>query len=134
MSDQINVAVSGIRQFDDCEIVFDKLDRILGKLSKPLHEILISDEAGIAAIVRQYCKAREIRCRVVKTDWENNGDLAAIKRNQELLQNSKLLIVFNDGKDPYVARFVDQALTDRVHTKIFTVIRTEGTFHYTEEV
>ncbi len=134
MSDTIVVSVTGIKMFDDCETVFDKLDRVLGKLEKPLKEIVVSDENGIGAIVRQYCKAREIKCRVVKTDWENNGDLAAIKRNQELILSSKLIIVFTDKNDTYVNKFIDQAFADRVHTKVFTITKALKSFEFKDEV
>lgn len=133
MADQIVISIAGIRQFDDCELIFQKLDKVIAKLEKPLKEILVSDESGIAAIVRQYCKVREYRCRVVKTDWEANGDLGAVKRNQELLANAKLMVFFTDKTDKYVSQFIDRALADRVHTKVFPIIRTENTYTYTEE-
>jgi hypothetical protein len=134
MTDSIIVSVAGIKMFDDCETIFDKLDRVLGKLEKPLKELVISDENGVSAIVRQYCKARDIRCRIVKTDWENNGDLAAIKRNQELILNAKLVIVFTEPNDTYVNKFIDQAFADRVRTKVFTLTKALKSFEFKEEV
>lgn len=134
MTDNIIVSVAGIKMFDDCETIFDKLDRVLGKLEKPLKELVISDENGISAIVRQYCKARDIKCRIIKTDWENNGDLAAIKRNQELILNAKLVIIFTEPHDVYVNKFIDQAFADRVHTKVFTVTKAQKSFEFKEEV
>lgn len=134
MSDTIVVSITGIKMFDDCETVFDKLDRVLGKLEKPLKEVVVSDEKGISAIVRQYCKARDIKCRVIKTDWENNGDLAAIKRNSELISSAKLIVVFTDKNDNYINKFIDQAFADRVHTKVFTVTKALKSFEFKEEV
>lgn len=126
------LAVVGINQFDDYEIVERKLKREIDRLTDPLREIIVSEERGISALGRTYASSNKIKHRVFKADWDANGKQAGFLRNHDIVNAAHRMVIFYDGKCRYTKDLIDRALGARKLIKIISVEPTQQTYVFEE--
>jgi hypothetical protein len=93
----IRVACTGGRHYSDVDKVFKILDKML--FVRKDFEIVVGDATGADALVRKWCKFRNVPVEIFYADWTNYGAAAGPIRNKEMLKSGiDFLVAFPGGK------------------------------------
>lgn len=129
----LTIGVVGIHKFDDHAFVERKLNVALNQLVSGLKTFVVTEDRGVAALVRSFAERTDRKCKVYSADWDRNGKQAGYLRNQEVVAASDQLIVFYDGKCPYTKDVIDRAMMARRMLKIINVTPTERTYTFGDD-
>ena len=129
------IGVFGIKKYDCQDTVEKKLSKVdLFKAEdvKETLEIFTSDEDGVASLIRDYCSAKEIKCTVLRTLWEQDS-AAGVKRNTEILNKVSRVIVFTDNRDTYMKNVTEEAKQKKRQINTFCLNSDDAKYYKVKE-
>lgn len=91
----MKVVVTGGRDFQDRDFVFQTLDSIID-----VESLAVGDASGADQLAAEWASLRGIPCKVFKADWETNGRAAGPIRNGLMLDTVRpdLVVAFPGGR------------------------------------
>ncbi len=113
----MKVIIAGSRIFNDYEILHQKCDYILSKVSEV--EIVSGTAYGADKLGKRYANEKGYRLTQFPADWEKYGKSAGYKRNEEMAKYADSLIAFWDGKSKGTKHMID--LAERYKLKVIVV-------------
>ena len=91
---KIKVAIVGSRDFNDFDLLKDKINPIFLKLEWQIDSIVSGGARGTDSMAEKYAKDNKISTIIYRPDWEKHGNSAGIIRNRTIIQSSDLVIAF----------------------------------------
>lgn len=110
---KVSVAVLGITEFDDQELVNTKLNKVLTQLGSTVKEVITTDDRGVTAAARTYCEVNDVKCKILSIDWNGEGPAARPICNEKAISDARVVIIIWDDKCPHVAKLVNRAMALR---------------------
>ena len=130
----VKIGVVGLRDFNDPQHVFDKLDKVLsGSEYEGKHIVIYSGGAtGIDDIVEDYVLYHNTRPNVsferLDADWDNLGKAAGFIRNGKIVESVSRVFAFWDKVSRGTKDTIDKALKARKPVRIFAVKRMDSRY------
>lgn len=126
------IGVVGIRQFDNMQLFVAKLEKKLKRFDPDDElEFITTEENGVAALARQHFTENDTKFSIMKAMWDDVGARAGYLRNEALVDASKELFVFWDGKDVFLQDLIDYAIRFKRRINIIFIDPTETTSKFT---
>lgn len=110
------VIVAGGRDFNDYELLKDRLDYYLSNLTNI--EIVSGGATGADSLGESYAKERNLPIKVFKADWNLHGRGAGPKRNRDMSLYGTHLVLFWDGKSKGSKNMLEEAQKQGLKIKI----------------
>lgn len=129
------IGVFGVKKFDCAETVekkLSKIDILKGDNVSDNIEIITYDDDGVAALVRDYCSEKEIKCTVIKTLWDVDNS-AGVKRNTEILNKVSRVIIFTDNVDSYMKNVTEEAKQKKRQINTFCLANHQSKYYKVKE-
>lgn len=123
MPANVGVAILGITEFDDQELVNKKLDKVLGQLGDTVKEVITTSDKGVTAAARTYCETKRVKCKILDIDWDNEGKAARPLANEKAISDSRVVIIIWDDKCPHVLKLINRAMQLR---RRLVLVKTKG--------
>lgn len=101
------VIVAGSRDFNDYQLLKDKLDYYLQNL--PDIEIVSGGAKGADALGERYSEEAGYPLKVFPADWDDLGKRAGHVRNAQMAKYANYLVAFWDGKSKGTKGMIDIA-------------------------
>lgn len=112
MSKKFKLIVAGTRNFDDYELLTNKLVTLLMKrrcCSLIWNEEIVSGGArGADMLAVKFAMERGLSFKVFLADWESYGKSAGPRRNRQMAEYADAAIVFWDGKSRGTQNMIQQ--------------------------
>lgn len=110
MKSEFKVIVAGSRTFQDSELVYSKLDKLLTAKFQTHKVVIISGTAqGADRIGECYARDRGLEVLRFPAEWEKHGRSAGYKRNVTMANVADACVVFWDGESKGAKHMVDIA-------------------------
>jgi len=96
----MNIGVVGSRIFNDYLLLAEWLNhfRLSCHVRVDLVTIISGGAKGADSLAEDYAENWGMKSLVFKPDWEKYGKSAGFKRNQDIVDNSDMVVAFWDGK------------------------------------
>ena len=116
------IIIAGSRGFNDYELLKNKMDHLLSRVSKEYDEIHIvcGKARGADTLGEQYAKERGYVVDAYPADWNKYGKSAGYRRNVQMAENADALAAFWDGNSPGTRHMIDIAKSYRLSVRIIT--------------
>lgn len=114
------VIVAGSREFNDYNLLKEKLDYLLHKRVAAGETItIISGTAnGADRLGERYAKEKGHLIRRIPADWNHYGNGAGYRRNVEMANIANALVAFWDGESPGTKHMIDIAEDKDLLTRV----------------
>lgn len=100
--------VVGSRGFSN----YDVMARALDNLGLTSADTIVSGGAyGADALAEKYANAKGLATLIFKADWQKHGKKAGILRNQDIVDNSDVVIAFWDGVSRGTNNTINRTIT-----------------------
>jgi len=110
MKPEFKVIVAGSRTFQDSELAYLKLDKLLSAKFHSHRIVIISGTAqGADRIGECYARDRGLKVLRFPAEWEKHGRSAGYKRNVVMACAANACIVFWDGESKGAKHMIDTA-------------------------
>ena len=96
----INVVVTGGREYENYPELSQKLDQIISQLNIPSEmkvNIVSGGARGADTLAEKYAQERGMGLSVFEADWKGQGLSAGMKRNRQMAKAGDVLVVFPGG-------------------------------------
>lgn len=104
----MKVAVVGSRSFNDYELLKSKLDALNEKVN--ITHIVSGGAKGADSLAEKWAKDNKIETVVFYPDWEKYGKSAGFLRNELIIKEADIVIVFWDGSSKGTKLSIDLAI------------------------
>ncbi len=94
----MKIIVAGGRNFNDYNLLKEKLDFLTSKLKKEKIVIVSGGASGADSLGERYAKERGFSLESFPAEWNKYGRSAGYRRNVQMALNSDALVAFWDGK------------------------------------
>ena len=111
------VAIVGSRNFDDYELLSERLKNYVGNIS----EIISGGAKGADSLAEMFADEYGIKKTIFKAEWDKFGRSAGIIRNKDIVKNCDVLIAFWDGKSKGTKNSIDLATIQNKKVTILMV-------------
>jgi hypothetical protein len=132
-----NLAVVGIKQFDDYEHFERILLKYLAQLETDgtvIQELMTIQHAGVNEMVIAFCEKHHKQLRVLTVDWDRLGKAAYFETNGILIERATHVVGFWDRADSLVSDAIDRGLRLRRAVKFFKVNPSEKIYRKQKEI
>lgn len=96
MRDMIKIIVAGGREFNNYNLVKEKLDYFIGNNNQV--EIVSGKAKGADSLGEKYAKEKGLPVKEFPADWDQYGKKAGFIRNSQMAEYGTHLVAFWDGK------------------------------------
>ena len=140
----VNIAVTGPKAFYNRSLVFNQLNYLLGNVM-PNIQIIEGGTTCLDNLIKDWATSKNVPCVEITPDWNQFGSGAELIRDQEMIQKSQGLVVFNDGSLELGAilesainkgvevHIVDIFVNSRTYGKAFQLVSKENGGSYDEQ-
>lgn len=121
----MRIIISGGRDFDDYDLLCEKVDRFILMSHEKISDILIvSGKAkGADLLGEKYALENNIECKTFIPKWDELGKSAGYIRNYEMIKYAKedkgVLIVFWDKKSKETKHCIDNAIKEKLTVIVY---------------
>lgn len=105
----MRIIVAGSRDFDDYDLLCEKMDRFVRRLDKGKTVILSGGAKGADRLGERWAYENGITVEVYRADWDKYGKAAGMIRNSEMVENASALVAFWDGESRGTADTISKA-------------------------
>ena len=102
------VIIAGGRDFDDYDLVFSTMDKLLQNITEPI-TIVCGMARGADTLGERYAISKGYEVARFPADWGKFGKAAGYKRNEQMAQNADALVAFWDGSSRGTKHMIDLA-------------------------
>lgn len=112
----MKLAVIGSREFNDFDLLCQKLDALMQR--KEITLIISGGARGADSLAERYARDRGIPTQVLKPDWEKFGKSAGFRRNMDIIEACEACIAFWDGESKGTLHSIGLAKKKGVPVKV----------------
>lgn len=107
----IKVIIAGTRDFDNYELLKQKMDKILAARVRNNEEIIIvsGTARGADKLGERYARERGYTIKRFPADWDKNGKRAGYIRNEEMAKYADACVCFWDEASRGTKHMIDLA-------------------------
>jgi hypothetical protein len=107
----IKVIIAGTRNFDNYELLKQKMDKILaGRVRNNEEIIIVSGTArGADKLGERYARERGYKIKRFPADWDKNGKRAGYIRNEQMAKVADACVCFWDEQSKGTKHMIDLA-------------------------
>lgn len=107
----IKVIIAGTRNFDNYELLKQKMDKILAARVRNNEEIIIvsGTARGADKLGERYARERGYTIKRFPADWDKNGKRAGYIRNEEMAKYADACVCFWDEASRGTKHMIDLA-------------------------
>lgn len=118
---ELNVGIVGSRDFTNYNFLRDTLEQ--NPLIKRLHikKIITGDAKGVDSLARQYALEKSIYCVAYQAIWAEHGFAAGPIRNQQIINDSDILVAFWDGNSKGTKNSIELAIKKKIPLVIIPI-------------
>lgn len=109
MKNKLNVIVAGGRDFNNYQLLSDKLDHLLSSVDKKDVILIVGGAKGADTLGKQYAEDNGINYQVMNADWDTHGKKAGVLRNIEMAKVANALVAFWDGESSGTKHMIEEA-------------------------
>lgn len=113
-----NLLVSGGRDFNNYQLLKDKLDYYLSQKNKEDVVLLSGHARGADTLAEYYANEKRIKVEIFPANWDEYGKSAGFIRNAEMINKADALIAFWDGKSKGTKHAIDLARKKNIRVVI----------------
>ena len=95
---ELKIIVAGSRDFDNYDLLKQKLDFYCQRYSPNQIEIVSGAARGADRLGEKYAQDSQLFLKQFPADWDKHGQSAGYRRNQEMAEYATHAVVFWDGK------------------------------------
>lgn len=104
------IIIAGSRDFDNYELLREKVSKIIEEKRKTHQIIIISGKArGADRLGERFAHENAFNIDEYPADWDTYGKRAGYLRNKDMSENADALIAFWDGKSSGTKHMIDLA-------------------------
>jgi len=115
------VIVAGSRNFNNYDLVKEKLDRILKQKCDEEICIISGRAKGADSLGEQYAIEHKLYLLLFPADWDKYGNKAGYIRNVEMAERADALVAFWDGTSKGTKHMIDIANTKGLKVRVINV-------------
>jgi hypothetical protein len=125
------IAVCGTRTFNEPQLLYEKMDFYVSKLSVPPIVLTGGQKQRVFKTLNSYlyvgadyfaemwAYARKLTVRIHRPDFDTHGSPAALHiRNREMVEEATVLVAFWNGKSPGTKSVIEMARKKKIPVKI----------------
>ncbi len=118
----MRVVIAGSRDFDNYELLKQKMDKILSKRIANNEEIIIisGTAKGADKLGERYAKERGFKIERYPADWNKFGKRAGYLRNEQMAKVADACVCFWDGQSKGTKHMID--LANKYNLAIRTIL------------
>lgn len=105
----MNIIIAGGRDFNDYELLKQKLNNIISNLNKNDITIISGLAKGADSLGLKYAEENNIKTIKCPANWDKYGKSAGYKRNEDMANIANALIAFWDGKSKGTKHMIEIA-------------------------
>ena len=113
-----NLLVSGGRDFNNYQLLKEKLNYYLSNKNKEDIIILSGHAKGTDTLAEYYASETGIKLEIFPANWDEYGKSAGFIRNAEMINKADALIAFWDGKSKGTKHAIDLAKKKNIRVVI----------------
>ena len=103
----LKVIVAGGRDFEDYNLLSEKLDILFSKRSDV---VIVSGMAtGVDSLAVKYAEDKHLRVSEFPADWKKHGNASGFRRNIQMARFADACVCFWNGKSPGTKHMIDTA-------------------------
>lgn len=114
----MNLLVSGGRDFNDYNLLKNKLDYYLSNQDKNSITILSGHARGTDLLAEKYAQEKDLNLKIFPADWDKHGKSAGFIRNNEMIKEADILVAFWDGQSKGTKHAIDSAKKKNIPIRI----------------
>lgn len=115
----MRVAIVGSRGYVSTIEMFKSLDALRAKLD--ITHIITGGARGVDTLAEKYGRERGIEVTIIKPEWDKYGKAAGFVRNEEIMNNSEVAVIFWDGISRGTEHALAYAKAQRVLIYLFRI-------------
>lgn len=118
---ELNVGIVGCRDFSNYDFFKDNIEK--NPCTKRLHikKIITGDANGVDSLARRYASEKSIYCVMYQAVWHEHGFAAGPIRNQQIINDSDILIAFWNGVSKGTKNSIDLAVKKKIPVVIIPI-------------
>lgn len=90
------------------DILDNTLTPILGELGRPPDKVLIPTEGNSSIYIQSWTEALKIKTQIFQADWQRNGRMAQILRDDRMFKECTHALVFLSQKSERLEKFAER--------------------------
>lgn len=90
------------------EILDNNLIPILSELGRPPDKILLPSEGNSSIYIQSWAESMRIKTQIFQTDWQKNGRIAQIIRDDRIYKECTHALVFLSAKSQRLEKFAEK--------------------------
>jgi hypothetical protein len=114
----MRVIIAGGRDFNDYELLKEKVDYILRNRQDEDIEIVSGKARGADSLGERYAKERGYKIKEFPADWDTHKKAAGYIRNQEMANYAGHCICFWDGQSRGTKHMIDIAKREKLNIRV----------------
>jgi hypothetical protein len=103
----LKVIVAGGRDFNDYNLLAEKLDKLFSKRADVL--IVSGMAKGVDSLAVKYAEENKLRVSEFHAKWQKFGNASGFRRNVEMARFADACVCFWNGKSPGTKHMIDTA-------------------------
>ena len=113
-----NIIIAGGRNFNDYELLKEKVDFYLTNITKECIQIISGMASGADTLGYKYAIERGYPCIKFPAKWDIHGKAAGHIRNKAMAEHADALIAFWDGRSRGTKNMIDIAKEKNIMHRI----------------
>lgn len=105
----MKLIIAGGRDFQDFDLLKNKLDSILSNTDKSSIEVVSGGANGADALGEKYARQNSLTLTRFPADWDKHGRSAGMLRNKSMAEYATHCVVFWDGCSKGTANMIMRA-------------------------
>jgi hypothetical protein len=114
----MRVIIAGGRDFNDYELLKDKVDYILRNRQDEDIEIVSGKARGADSLGEKYAKEKGYQIKEFPADWDTYKKRAGYIRNEEMANYASHCICFWDGQSRGTKHMIDIAKREKLNIRV----------------
>lgn len=95
---EIKLAIVGSRSFNNYELLKKEINNFISENDFSINQIISGGARGADNLGEKYAKELNIETQIFYPDWNKYGKKAGFIRNEDIINNSDVIIAFWDGQ------------------------------------
>ncbi len=115
---QLKIIVAGSRDFDNYDLLKQKLDFYCQRYSSDDIEIVSGAARGADRLGEKYAQDSQLSLKKFLADWDKHGKSAGYRRNEQMAEYANAAVVFWDGKSKGSQHMINLAKEQRLNRSV----------------
>ena len=117
--EQFRIIIAGGRDFNNYELLCEKMDYLLQHVKETKQVVIISGKArGADALGERYALEHGFSVQEFPAQWDKYGKSAGYKRNITMADNADAVVAFWDGVSKGTKHMIDTATARKLKLRV----------------